>query len=34
MKRLFYEVLALALIIVIGVVVVTWLDTGCSAGNC
>jgi hypothetical protein len=34
MKRLFYEVLVLALIILIGVAVVTWLNTGCAPGNC
>jgi hypothetical protein len=34
MKRLLYEVLALALVILIGVAVVTWLDTGCAPGNC
>jgi hypothetical protein len=33
-KRLLYEVLALALIILIGVAVVTSLDTGCAPGNC
>jgi len=33
-KRLLYEVLALALIILIGVAIITWLDTACVPGNC
>lgn len=33
MKRLLFEVRALALIILIGDAAVTWLDTGCAPGN-
>jgi hypothetical protein len=33
MRRL-YGLFLLALIILVGVVVITWIDTGCAPGNC
>jgi hypothetical protein len=33
-KRLYYEYLAVALMILVAVALITWMNTGCSSGNC
>ena len=33
-KRLYYEYLVLVLMILVGIAIINWIDTGCSPGNC
>jgi hypothetical protein len=33
-KRLFYWDLLVALIILVGILFINWMDTGCVPGNC
>jgi hypothetical protein len=33
-KRLYYGYLVVAVIVVVGMVVINWIDTGCNPGNC
>ena len=33
-KRLYFEYLVVALMTLAGVAIITWVDTGCSPGNC
>jgi hypothetical protein len=33
-KRLYYGYVLVALMIVVGIALINWIDTGCAPGNC
>ena len=33
-KRLYYGYLLAALMTLVGIAIINWIDTGCSSGNC